>query len=48
MTGNVFPGEINSIDMVIWDEVDGLFDSTVLIDNWQWAATPAQPGVAPG
>ena len=48
MTGNVFPGEINSIDMVIWDEVDGLFDSTVLIDNWQWSATPAQPGVAPG
>lgn len=25
----------------VWDSGDGIWDSTALIDNWQWLATPA-------
>ena len=47
MSGNVTPGEINTVRFLIWDTGDGLFDSTVLLDNWQWSATGTTPGVNP-
>jgi hypothetical protein len=32
----VQPGEIMTIRYVLWDSSDHLFDSTAIIDNWQW------------
>ena len=48
MSGNVTPGETMEIRFIIWDTSDGLFDSLVLLDNWQWSVQASQPGVTPG
>ncbi|MGB1699432.1 MAG: choice-of-anchor L domain-containing protein, partial [Nannocystaceae bacterium] len=48
MTGNLVPGEINRIRFLIWDTADGYLDSSVLLDNWTWSASPTTPGVTPG
>jgi hypothetical protein len=48
MSGNVEPGEIMEIRFVIWDTQDQLFDSLVLLDNWQWSVQASDPGVRPG
>ena len=48
MSGNVTPGEDMTIRFVIWDTSDGLFDSLVLLDNFQWSVQAATPGVVPG
>ncbi|MBI2389383.1 MAG: putative metal-binding motif-containing protein [Deltaproteobacteria bacterium] len=37
----VMPGETMTIQFLIWDTGDHILDSTVLIDNWQWDATPS-------
>ena len=29
----------------VWDSGDGVLDSTVVIDNWQWSAEPATGSV---
>ncbi len=48
MSGNVTPGEIMEIRFIIWDTSDGIFDSLVLLDNWQWSVQASDPGVTPG
>ncbi len=42
--GNVVPGEIMEIRIAVWDTSDAVFDSLVLLDNWIWNLSPAQPG----
>lgn len=37
---NIVPGEEMTIRFAIWDGADEALDSTVLIDNFAWAATP--------
>jgi hypothetical protein len=48
MSGNVTPGETMEIRFAIWDTSDQLFDSLVLLDNWQWSVQASEPGVRPG
>ncbi|MEM6994385.1 MAG: choice-of-anchor L domain-containing protein [Myxococcota bacterium] len=48
MSGNVTPGEIMEIRFAIWDTSDGLFDSTVLLDAWEWSVQASEPGINPG
>ncbi|MCH9688520.1 MAG: choice-of-anchor L domain-containing protein [Deltaproteobacteria bacterium] len=48
MSGNVTPGEIFEIRFAIWDTSGHLFDSLVLLDDWEWSLDAAEPGVAPG
>lgn len=48
MSGNVTPGEVVELRFIIWDSSDQLFDSLVLLDNWQWSVQASEPGVAPG
>ncbi|MCA9692277.1 MAG: choice-of-anchor L domain-containing protein [Nannocystaceae bacterium] len=48
MSGNVVPGETMEIRFAIWDSSDGLFDSLVLLDAWEWSVQASQPGVMPG
>jgi hypothetical protein len=43
-SGNVKPGEIIEMRFAIWDTSDNFWDSTVLLDNWTWSLTAAQPG----
>src|SRR5205807_79673 len=40
-TAPVTPGERVTLRFVIFDEGDHLWDSVVLIDNFQWQLTPA-------
>ena len=47
MSGNATPGEIMTLRFVIWDTGDELFDSVVLLDDFQWNINPSQPGVLP-
>ncbi len=42
--GNVVPGENLTLRIAIWDVFDGIYDSVVLLDNFQWSTDPAQPG----
>lgn len=37
-TGPVVPGEEITLHFSIWDTGDWIYDSTVLLDNWQWYA----------
>ncbi len=48
MSGNVVPGETMEIRFVIWDTGDGIYDSLVLLDEWQWSVQASEPGVTPG
>ena len=47
LSGNVEPGEIFRVRAAVWDSGDWAYDSTILLDNWQWDADPATPGVTP-
>jgi hypothetical protein len=47
MSGNVEPGETFEIRFAIWDTSDALYDSLVLLDNWQWSVDASEPGVRP-
>jgi len=38
-TAPVTPGEIITLKFSIWDEGDGIYDSAVFIDNFQWLPT---------
>jgi hypothetical protein len=40
-TSPVTPGETVTMQFSIWDSGDHLWDSLVLIDNWQWSANAA-------
>jgi hypothetical protein len=35
----VQPGETITLDLMIWDTGDGIYDSSVLLDNFRWSAT---------
>ncbi|MCA9720041.1 MAG: choice-of-anchor L domain-containing protein [Myxococcales bacterium] len=48
MSGNVTPGETMEIRFAIWDSSDALFDSTVLLDHWEWSVQASEPGIEPG
>ena len=48
MSGNVEPGEIMELRFAIWDTGDSVWDSLVLLDDWQWSVQAAEPGVEPG
>ena len=41
------PGETFEIRFAIWDTSDGIYDSLVLLDNWQWNVDASEPGVKP-
>ncbi len=45
LRGNVVPGEIIILRFAIWDTSDGLYDSVVLLDNFQWSASATIPGM---
>ncbi len=47
MAGNVKGGETMEIRFTIWDTGDGVWDSLVLLDDWQWSVQASQPGVQP-
>ncbi|HSE12666.1 MAG TPA: hypothetical protein VLB69_08530, partial [Rudaea sp.] len=44
LRGNVVPGEIIQLRLAIWDVGDGLYDSLILLDNFQWSYNVATPG----
>ena len=48
MSGNVTPGEVFEVRFAIWDSSGHIFDSLVLLDDWEWSVDAADPGVAPG
>ena len=39
----VVPGETMVLDLTVFDVSDHVLDSLVLVDNWQWLATPSGP-----
>jgi hypothetical protein len=41
---NVEPNEEFSVTFSIHDEGDGVWDSTVILDNFQWSLNPVDPG----
>ncbi len=44
--GNVIPGDIVQLRISIWDVSDDIFDSTALIDGFQWLASATLPGTS--
>jgi len=40
----VTPGEIITLQFMVWNTGDEAYDSSVLIDNWQWVATDTSVG----
>ena len=47
MSGNVEPGEIMTLQFVIWDTNDPFWDSHVLLDDFVWSVNASEPGVTP-
>ena len=45
LVGNVEGGEVMTLRLAIWDTSGHLFDSTVLLDDWQWSLDAADAGV---
>ena len=45
--GNIVPGEDFKLRMALWDTNDHIWDSMVLIDNFQWYEVAGKPGIAP-
>jgi hypothetical protein len=43
-SGNVVGGEIMTLRIAIWDTSDHVFDSTAIIDDFQWSVDAAEPG----
>jgi hypothetical protein len=44
VSGNVTPGETIEVRFAVWDTSDHLYDSVVLLDDWEWSETTATPG----
>ena len=44
--GNVIPGDVVQLRIAIWDVSDAIFDSTALIDGFQWLASATLPGTS--
>ena len=47
LRGNVVPSEIITLRFAIWDTSDGLLDSVVLLDSFQWSSSTVTPGMSP-
>lgn len=45
VAGNVAGGEIMTLRLAIWDGSGHIFDSTVLLDDFQWSLDAATPGI---
>ena len=45
--GNIVSGEEFKLRMAIWDTGDHIWDSMVLLDNFQWYEVAGKPGIAP-
>jgi hypothetical protein len=43
--GNVVPGELATLRLLIWDSEDGLEDSKILLDNFRWLDDEIAPGL---
>ena len=43
-TGNVQGGETITLRIAVWDTSDGLYDSTAIIDKFEWSVDAAEPG----
>jgi hypothetical protein len=43
-SGNVVGGEIMTLRIAIWDTSDQAFDSTAIIDDFEWSVDAAEPG----
>lgn len=43
----VQPGESMTIQFIVWDTGDGIYDSSVLVDDFVWSPTPDQGTVRP-
>jgi len=41
------PGETLTIDLIIWDTGDQYYDSSVILDNWQWKPDPTTVSTNP-
>jgi hypothetical protein len=44
--GNIIPGDIVQLRIAIWDVTDNIYDSTALIDGFQWLANATLPGTS--
>ena len=42
--GNVIPGQIVELRIVIWDVSDAIYDSTTLLDGFKWLTNATLPG----
>lgn len=42
--GNVVPGETITLRIALWDSADGMIDSVVLLDQFEWSPVNIQPG----
>ena len=43
-SGNVVGGETITLRIAIWDTSDAIYDSIVLLDNFQWSVEASDPG----
>lgn len=43
----VQPAEQMTIDLIIWDTGDNYYDSSVILDNWQWKPAPVPVSTNP-
>ena len=43
----VSPSETITIDLIIWDTGDQYYDSSVILDNWQWKPDPVAVSTNP-
>ena len=44
--GNVIPGDVVQLRIATWDVSDFIFDSTTLVDGFQWLANATLPGTS--
>lgn len=45
ISGNVVPGELIALRFVLWDTGDGVLDSVVLLDAFEWKTRSTTPAV---
>jgi hypothetical protein len=43
-SGNIVGGETFTLRFAIWDTSDPIYDSLVLLDNFQWSVEASEPG----
>ncbi len=44
MAGNVVPGDLLELRIVVWDVNDTAYDSMALLDGFEWSPDPVMPG----